>query len=63
MRKHVDAIALAAIIVGFLAYSTARNAPALPKIDRIGTRINQVVDRIEIHGRQVLERVRLAVRP
>ena len=62
MKKHVDAIALAAIIVGFLAYSGARNIRVFPRIDRFGTRINQVVDRIEIHAQQVLERIRLVAR-
>ena len=63
MKKHVDAIALAAIVVGFLAYTGVHNARVFPRIDRFGTHVNHVVERIEMHARQILERVRIAGRP
>ena len=48
MRKHVDAIALLAIVLGLLAFTKAPDLRLFRGVNRAALRIQNAIERIEI---------------
>jgi hypothetical protein len=55
VRKHVDAIALLLILLGFLAFSKAPDSRLARGVNRAATRIQNAIERIEMrHFRDIV---------
>ena len=56
MSKHVDAIALLVILLGFLALTKAPESPLFRGVNRAATHIQNTIERIETrHFRDVVQ--------